>query len=562
MLWKTLPLRLQRPGRLRALVGRSALASLFSLAILLAPSQASAQGAVNEKTQTLTLALTSEPPSASTLLGTDQVSFWLIDHITEGLMGYDKNNALTGAIAKRWELRDDGATFWLRKDAKWSDGSPVTAHDFVFAWREVLKPATASEYAFILYPIKNAEAVNKGELSSDQLGVRAVGDYRLEVTFTQPCAYFLDLTAFISYRPVKEEFFKQYGRAYASDPDKMLYNGPFVLTKWVHGASLNMKKNEHYWNKEVVKLQEIDVPYITSDTSALYNLFKDGEIAMKVVPGIGPDTIKKALADHLPMRKFNDGSNFYMEFNHRPDRLTSNRNLRKAIQLVFDQQLFTNKVVASPGNKPSYSLFPDWVRGAEQPLYKEYPPKFPANDEKLAREYLEKAKQELGLEQIPPLILLSTDSPGANKQSEYVQSLLKRTLGLDIKIDKQIFKQRLAKMGTGEFDLVGSGWGPDFNDAMTFAELFASWNKNNRGRYSNPEYDRLVRLAQSTTDPKTRAHAFGELQQLLIDDAAIINQYQRGYVYLQNTHLRGVVRRIFGGDPVFKYAYIEEEQEK
>ncbi|CAH0990846.1 Oligopeptide-binding protein OppA [Sinobacterium norvegicum] len=516
------------------------------------------QQAIDRGEQSITIALTDEPPTVNTLQATDQISFMVIDHITEGLMTYDQQNNLVGGVAERWQLRNDGATFWLRQDARWSDGKPVTAHDFVYAWRQALAPKNASEYAFILYPLLNAEAINQGVLPVEELGVEAVNDYQLEVSFKQPTAYFLDLTAFITYRPIRQDAVERFGREYGADPDKMLFNGPFTLTHWVHGASLQLKKNPRYWNREVVKLETINVPYMTSDSNSLYNLFKDEKIAMYVISGLNADTIKQALSDHMPMKKFKDGSVFYMEYNHRIGRITANHHLRKAIQLVFDQQLFTNKVVASPGNTASYSLFPHWLKGVDQPFHIEHPPKKVMPDIAKAKEHLAKAKQQLGVDKIPPLVLLITDTPGANKQAEYFQSLVARTLGLEIKIDKQIFKQRLAKMSSGEFDLVGAGWGPDYNDAMTFGELFASWNRNNRGRYDNPEYDSWVRAAQGTTDPTIRAAAFAEQQRILIEDAVILNQYQRGYVYLQHSELSGVVRRIFGGDPSFKYADIKD----
>ena len=174
----------------------------------------------------------------------------------------------------------------------------------------------------------------------------------------------------------------------------------------------------------------------------------------------------------------------------------------------------------------------------------------------LARQYLEQARKELAVDEIPPLVLLVGNSPTAAKQAEYLQGLLKARLGIDIKIDIQTFKQRLAKMTSGEFDIVGAGWGPDFDDVMTFGDLFASWNLNNRGRYNNPEYDRLVRVAMNSIDAKIRMDAMAGLQQILHDDAVILPQYEQGVIYLMNPKLRGVVRRVVGPDPDYTYARV------
>ncbi|MCS5574253.1 MAG: ABC transporter substrate-binding protein, partial [Pseudomonadales bacterium] len=157
---------------------------------------------------------------------------------------------------------------------------------------------------------------------------------------------------------------------------------------------------------------------------------------------------------------------------------------------------------------------------------------------------------------IPPIVLLVGDSPAAVKQAEYLQGVLKSKLGLDLKIDTQTFKQRLAKMTAGDFDIVAAGWGPDFDDIMTFGDLFASWNLNNRGRYSNPEYDRLIRIAMNNTDPRTRMNAMGQVQQILHDDAVVLPQYEQGVIYLLHPKVKGVVRRVVGADPDFTYASV------
>ena len=153
--------------------------------------------------------------------------------------------------------------------------------------------------------------------------------------------------------------------------------------------------------------------------------------------------------------------------------------------------------------------------------------------------------------------MLTGDSPSANKQSEYYQNLFKQKLGIDIKIDRQIFKQRLAKMTAGDFDLVMAGWGPDYDDPMTFGDLFASWNENNRGRYSNPALDEAVEIARSSSDAKTRMDAFAKVQQIIYDDAVILVNYELGSVYVTNPRVKGLVRRAVGTDPDYTNAWIE-----
>ena len=506
---------------------------------------------VDYENQIITIALTQEPPQLNGMKATDQVSILVLSHVMEGLVRYDRRGRIIPGVAERWEMDEKGATFWLREDALWSDGQPVTAHDFVFAWRHTLKPATASEYAFILYPIKNAEAINTGQVAADQLGVVAVDDRTLKVTFERPTAYFIKLTAFVTYFPVREDFHSAKGEEYGSDSDDLLYNGPFRMTEWTHSASLKMVKNQNYWDRDAITLNAIHADYITADTRARLNLFIDGKIVHTRLDG---ETYKDALTQRFRIRRFNTGSVFFLEYNHRPERATSNLNLRKAIQHAFDPDEMVNRVLATPGNLRGESLFPVWLNGVNDKFRREYPAPQATYDIALAKEYLAKAKSEL--DSIPPLVLLVSDSPTAAKQAEYLQGVMGSKLGLEIKIDIQTFKQRLAKMTAGDFDIVGAGWGPDFDDIMTFGDLFASWNLNNRGRYDNPEYDRLVRVAMNNTDPKIRMDAMSELQQILFDDAVILPQYEQGVIYLLHPRVKGVVRRVVGADPDFTYASV------
>lgn len=530
--------------------------TLILLLLLLFPWALRAQieaSSANYETQSITIALTQEPPQLNSMKATDQVSILVLGHVSEGLVRYDKRGRLVPGVAKRWQIDDQGATFWLRDDAKWSDGFPVTAHDFVFAWQNALDPATASEYAFILYPVKHAEAINKGDLDKSQLAVTAVDKYTLRVEFERPCGYFLKLAAFVTYNPVRQDFVESKGERYAADAADLLYNGPFKITEWVHSASLKMVKNENYWNKDTIQLNEINAAYITADTTARLNLYKDGKI---VLTRLDIETLKSALKHKYKIRKFTTGSVFYIEFNFRDGRPTRNINIRRAMQAVFDPHELVNKVLATPGNLPGYSLFPVWLDGVENKFRKEYPVRKFDVDIAKGKAYLAEARKELGVEKIPPLTLLVGDSPNAAKQAEYLQGYFKSTLDLDIKIDIQTFKQRLAKMTSGDFDMVAAGWGPDFDDVMTFGDLFASWNLNNRGRYNNPAYDKSVRTALNTSVARIRMDAMGELQRIITDDVVVLPEYEQGVVYLQNPKLRGVVRRVVGSDPDYTYARV------
>ena len=514
-----------------------------------------AHRAIDVDSKTITMALSQEPPQLDSTRSTDSVSLFVLGHVMEGLLRYDANNRLVPGMAERWDIRSNGATFWLRADARWSDGQPVTAHDFVFAWRKVVDPSNASEYAFILYYVKNAEAINSGSMSVDALGVRAVSDLILEIEFERPVPFFDKLVAFGIYYPVREGFYTSRDGRYAAGAEDLLYNGPFMMTEWAHGAHVRLEKNPYYWNRDTIQLNAIDMPYITSDSNAVVNLFKDGSI---VSATLGAEQLEDAMKLRWNLGRYNDGSVFYIDFNFRPERLTSNFHLRKALQFVNDPGELVNKVIALPGYQPAVSLFPSWLNGVEGPFRLEYPPPIITPSLAKAREHLEIALAELGVEELPPLVLLTGDSPLSNKQAEYYQDLFMRTLGIQIRIDKQIFKQRIEKMGSGDFDMVAAGWGPDFADPLTYGDLYASWNGNNRGNYNNPQLDEQVRIAQNSVDPRTRMNAFGEIQRILIEDAVQLPNYDRGNVYVQVSELKGVVHRALSPYPDYTHAYLAE----
>ncbi|MCY4270889.1 MAG: peptide ABC transporter substrate-binding protein [Gammaproteobacteria bacterium] len=552
------------PARFSVL-GQLALYALYTVAGLVAivwllglaagsTGSAVTGGAIDTGNNAITIALRTEPPQLDYGRATDSSSLTVLFHTVEGLLTYDDNMALIPGVAERHEIRGDGATFWLRGDARWSNGEPVTAHDFVFAWRRVQDPATASAYAFIMYPVKNAEAINRGELPPEALGVRALGDRVLEVEFERPTPYFDKLVAFVTFYPVNEAFFQSTHGRFGASADTLLYNGPYVMNEWIHSASMRWDRNPDYWGGHKGFIDTIHVGYITQDVNARLNLFKDGQIADTQLV---PQMLGEAMERRWQIDRSMDGTVFFLQFNFRDGRLTANKNFRKALLYAQDPVEFVYKALKEPSYMPAVSLFPFWIRGAEGYFRQEHPPTPHEYNVAKAREHLELARRELGLETFPPIHLLADDSPLGSISSEYYQAVYARNLGLELRIDKQIFKQRLAKMDAGEFDIVVSGWGPDYDDALTFGDLFSSWNLNNRGRYASPEMDALVRIAQSELDPVRRMAAFGEIQDLVHEDVVIVPMYERGWSFVVDPRLKGFKRRAVGPEVDYTYARID-----
>lgn len=527
---------------------------LNALAGLTSSAAGMSSMAVDVENNTITSYLREEPPQMDSMRASDAVSAIVMYHVMEGLLRFDADGELVGGVAERWEQEGTKVTFWLRDNARWSNGEPVTAHDFEFAWKHLLSPSVGSQYAFILYPILNAEKANNGEVPTDEVGVEAIDDFTLQVTLETPIAYFDQMVGYVTYLPVNEAFYRETAGRYGADADQMIYNGPFMMTSWVHGASMQLVKNPYYWDADRIKLDGINFAHMTSDSNTLLNLFKDGQIA---IADLTAEMLDEAMLRNWSLNQFMEGTVFYTEFNHRPERLTSNYNLRKALSLVHDSSELVNRVIKLPGYLPGESLFPNWIQAVDGPFREEYPVPNSPPDVELAREHLALALEELSLEELPPLVFLSSETPVARIQAEYYQEVFRRDLGIELLIDAQIFRQRLQKMTDGDFDMVGSGWGPDYNDPLTFADLFASWNLNNRGRYSNPALDAQVRIAQSSLDRQERLDAFGEIQRILLEDVVIMPDYERGYVYVTDPQVRGIVRHVFGSETDFTHAWIE-----
>ncbi len=526
------------------------LGPLFGITLCFLPLTALAT-AVDFASQTITIALTQEPPNLDTVRTTDMVSFFVIGHTQEGLVRYDRRGQMAPGVASSWVINDSSIDFNLREDARWSDGSAVLAEDFVYAWRLLVDPTTAAAYASIMFPIKNAERIQRGELSVAELGIEALGPHSLRVLLERPCGYCVSLMAHAAFFPIKQAFRERQGDVYAAEAANLLYNGPFLIESWTHGAALKLTKNPLYWNRQAIALNGINIDYITEDNRTRLNLFRDGRIALA---RLGAETVADAASQGMRLRTFASGGMSYLRFNVSEDRPLAERKLRRAMQLIFDSDEFVNKVIGIPGYKPAYSFFPGWLPGVEDKFALEYPLlKQPVNLA-LARQLVAEVKQANG--ELPSMTLLTVASPTGAKIAEYLQGIMGQGLGLSIKVDQQTFKQYLMKAESGEFDMALASWYPDFNDVVTYADLLASWNANNRGHYSNPDYDRWLKVLQVAGDKAERMAAAAQLQAIIAADVPLIPMAETGSAYLQHGNLRGVVRQVLGADPDYTAARI------
>jgi oligopeptide transport system substrate-binding protein len=502
----------------------------------------------------ITLYLNTEPPSLNTVVSDDNTSYQIIDHISEGLLGFDLDNRLAPGVAERWEFDPRrGATFHLRQNARWSDGSPVTAGDFVFAWRQAVDPGVGSSYAYIMYPVRNGEAINKGRLRVEALGVSALDDHTLNVELERPTPYFLSLTAFSVYRPIKEAFYRREGQRYAAGAEDLLYNGPFVIKRWIHGADLLLEKNPRYWNRDAVSIDQIAYPYFTSDPSTVLNLYRDGRLSMAALSEQG---IEIALQEHYRIRVKDPGVVNFLGFNLKPAHATHSYSLRRAIQAVINPVELQGRIIGSPGTEPGVSLFPAWMRRRfmdDAALYAPTP-----LDKVAITALLAKAAREARGIDVHAMSLLITDDTVSAKLAEYLQQVFAEQLSIRLKIDRQTFKQLLAKTDAADYDIVFSSWAPDFDDPLAYANVLVQRYADGSRLFEDADADRTYDIAATSDNVADRNAAFRELHRIVVDRIPLIPIIVAGgsqfSLYVQDPRLQSVRRSNIAGDPNFNYA--------
>ncbi|PFN19341.1 peptide ABC transporter substrate-binding protein [Bacillus cereus] len=509
------------------------------------------------KKQVLNVTVSEEIPSLDTAKTMDGTSAHIMQNIFEGLYVLDDQDQPIPAVAKSFIRSEDGKkyTFELRKDAKWSNGDNVTANDFMFAWKRAVNPQTASQYAYMLFQVKNAKEINKGTMPLDELGVKVINDYKLEVELEQPIPYFLQLLALPIYLPQHESFLKEQEGNYGLEPSNLIYNGPFVLEKWKHEQEFQLKKNDTYWDQKKVKLDEINF-HIVKDTMTAVNLYEAGDLDRVPINSQVVDKYKENKELHMS----SDPGIAMLRFNEKNNAL-ANKKVRQSISFALNKEDFVAHFINN-GAKPASGLVP--VGHVNEKTGKDFRKEngdISSYDLQNAQKVWEEAKKELGVEQIS-LEFLTFEQDNAKRMAEYIKGDLEKNLqGLTIQIKQQPFKQKLQLEQTGDYDISMVNWGPDYKDPISYLELFTTSNPNNKMSYSNSRYDELIKKAKNelVLDQEKRWEALQEAERILLEDAAIAPLYHIGSAYVQKDYVKGIEKHQFGGVYTYKNAYIDKK---
>lgn len=510
--------------------------------------------------QTLRINLSSEPPTFDPAQAQDSQANTVLKLMYEGLTRMDEAGEAQPAAAESWEIDGTKYTFHLREGATWSNGDPVTANDFVFAWERVLSPETlpAPPYAYQLYYLKNAQEFNEGKITDfSQVGVKAVDEHTLEVELVTPTPYFLGLTSFYTFYPVHQSV--KDDQAWAVDANKMITNGAFTLTTWAKGQSIEVTKSDSYWGKDEIKLNKVTMSLVNSGATELAS-YRNGELDRAGHPNgeIPTDQIpivQQELKDEVEIK--GTASTYYYEFNVTAEPF-DNVNIRRAFAMAIDRQAIVDKVTLG-GQLPAYGYVPPGIKGVNDEFRNEVDDKaYFKEDYEEAKKLLEQGMQEKGYTQLPEITLMYNTSEGHKKIALAVADMWKKNLGVDVKLENQEWAVFLENRQSLNYQVARAGWSADYNDPMTFLDMWVTGGGNNDSGYANADYDALINQAKSTDDAAERNEAFKKAEENLIkDNQVLLPIYYYTSVSVSKPYLKGVILD-FSGAVDYSRAYLLE----
>lgn len=510
--------------------------------------------------QILFLAETQEIPTMDVTKATDTVSAHILGNVMEGLYRLDKENKLVPGMAESYNISPDRKkyTFHIRKSAKWSNGDTVTAKDFVFAWQRLVDPATAAEYAFIAYPIKNAKAIHEGGSMTQSLGAKVIDDYTLEVELENPVPYFLNLTAFPSFYPINEKVVTDRGDTYGLEAATVVYNGPFTMTEWKHEQGWTLQKNKHYWDKQAVKLEKIHFN-VVKEPSTLINLYDSGQLDRALLTSDFTDKYKGRKDE---FGTYLEASTTFLQLNQKrnqQDTLFKNKKIREAIALTIDKKQLAG-ILLNDGSIPvNYFVPKGFTQG---PDGKDFRTSFHNGlqyNVAKAKQLWKEGKQEVKKKQWT-IELLNYDTGNQKKIGEYIKEQLEKNLeGITVKLKPIPFKQKLKLESDKDFDCSIAAWQPDYADPMSFIDMFETKNSLNNINYTNPTYDGIIKN-EWIVDNQTRWGNLGQAEKILLEgDVAIVPLFQHGQSYVQRPNVHNVYHHMISPMYSYKWAYITEK---
>lgn len=503
------------------------------------------------KEQALRVNIKTEPFSLNPGLANDSVSGNVLRQTFEGLTRLDKDGKPTEAMAEKINVSEDKLTytFKIREDAKWTNGDPVTAQDFEYAWKWVLDAKNESQYAEMLYYVKGGEAAHKGQGNIDDVGIKVVDDKTLEVTLDHVTPYFLELTAFYTYFPVNKKVAEANDKWYTDAGENYVSNGPFKMSEWKHSDEIVLEANDTYWDKDAVKLDKINM-YMINEPSTELSMFEKDELDWAGNP------IGQLPTDAIPQLKDKGNLNIevktgtYMyKFNTQEEAL-SNAKIRKALTYAIDRKAIVENVTKAE-QVPALAMVPPQAYGDEKnELFKDA-------DVKEAKKLLDEGLKELGMSELPAIKISYNTDEGHQKIAQAIQDMWTKNLGIKAELNNQEWNVYIDELQKGNYEVGRMGWIGDFNDPITFLEMFKDKDGGNNDTFwENAEYKKLIDASRGETDVEKRLDILKQAEQILMDEMPAAPIYYYTDAWIQSDSLKDVTV-LSTGDVQFKWAHFE-----
>ena len=509
------------------------------------------------KTGTLYWGNGTEPQSLDPQIATGVPEHHIISAVMEGLVLKDRKTLEPRpGVAKSWDISDDGRvyTFYLRDNARWSNGDPHTAHDYAWSWWRALQPALGNLYAYMLFPIENAQKYYEGDISDfDQVGVKALDDRTLQVTLKYPTPYFLQLLDHYSLFPVHQATIEKFGDADQRGTrwtyeGNLVGNGPFQLVDWKINRRIVVQRNPHYWDKENVSLNEIIfIPIENIVTEE--RMFRAGQLHVtSSLPADKISVYREAKDPELRIAPYL--GTYYYRLNVRKPQLKDPR-VRRALAMTVDRQKLVDNITKG-GQLPAYAMTPPGTMGY-----------FPKSDLKFDPQGAKKLLADAGYpngEGFPPTEILYNTNEGHRKVAVALQDMWKKHLNIDIRLLNQEWKVYLDSESAGQYEISRAGWIGDYVDPNNFLDLFLCGGGNNRTGWCNEEYDRLILdVAPSMSSHSERLEVFQQAEKILLDDMPIIPIYTYTTVQLVDSSVKNFDANIMNAAS-YKDLYLQAEE--
>ncbi|WP_429971490.1 peptide ABC transporter substrate-binding protein [Fructilactobacillus sp. Tb1] len=498
-----------------------------------------------QKDKTVSVSAGSTINTMDSSLNTDMYGAQNLFNTMEGLYRFTGKKLEPGVAKSIAKPTDGGKKYTIAlKHTKWSNGDPVTANDFVYAWRRIVDPKTGSQYSYIYSGIKNADAIVAGKKAPDTLGIKALGKYKLQITLEHPIPYFNTLVTGSQFLPINQKTVATLGDKYGLTSKGMIFNGPFKLENWKVGdTEWHEVKNNSYWNAKNVKLNQLKYYYIADPNTGL-NLY-DTKVLDRYQDLSGDSA--RQLSHNKDFKTTPQNSTSFLEMNEKTHPYFKNAKLRQALSLTINRNETSNNILGKTG-LPAHQLTPSNMSKnpttgtdfTNEPAivadrkYTEY------NPEKAKQIWLEGLK-ETGQKEIN--VTLTADNTDTTKKvAEYLQSNMEKDLpGFHMTISSVPFKTRMQRQANKSFDMITGSWMADYPDPTNFLDLFTTGNSNNDGSWSNKQYDALVKKAETTdaNDPQARWQDMIQAQDILTKEQGVITTYQDNSAALTKPDVKG-----------------------